>query len=1042
MIQYLRRTVEYLNRDIYTGKRYETNRKGISVVSVVITFAGIIMSVMNVAQRYYDTLMVSLAVIVMGALMFVFAGLLKRRDGAVASAVIGAMAIFGYVAAAGIMQGFAILWTLLVPMIICYFFSVKLGIVVSMFFELLFVTLFYTPLRVSMAAHYSETFMNRFPILYLTSLAVTAIIMAQYHKGVLFQIDHEKMLVSEKEAAEQSSSAKSQFLANMSHEIRTPINAVLGMNEMILRESDDTNVLAYSENIRTAGTTLLGLINDILDFSKIEAGKMEILPVDYDLSSVINDLVNMIRTRAEDKGLLLKLDFNETTPKLLRGDEVRIKQVITNILTNAVKYTEKGSVAFRIGYEKAADDPESVYLDVSVKDTGIGIKPEDLTKLFSKFERIEEKRNRNIEGTGLGMNITKSLLEMMGSRLEVESVYGEGSTFSFRLKQKVVKWDALGDYEASYRASVSGTKKSKGKFTAPDATVLVVDDTPMNLAVFQSLLKRTLAQIDTAASGDEGLALASGKKYDIIFLDHMMPKKDGVETLHELRAQTENPNLQTPTVCLTANAISGAREQYLAAGFDDYLTKPVDADKLEKMLLRYLPQEKLKAPAEAAAPKRAERDLRSEVKRQALRAEHLAREMMLALSKTVDAKDRYTNGHSERVAAYAAEIARRMGKSHAEQERIYEIGLLHDIGKIGVPEELLNKTEHLTASEFEKIKSHTVIGSQILRLITEMPELASGARSHHERYDGKGYPDGLKGAEIPETSRILCLADCYDAMTSTRIYAQPRTQAEVRAELERCAGVQFDPEIAKVLLAMIDEDKDYVMNERTADIHVWQGCDKLWTSAGEEPETEEQPDEEETDEAELPAWLRESAGLDVDAGMKYCGSARMLRGAMELFYRGIESDAEAIETAWHDGDLKNYTIKVHALKSAARTIGAKELSERARAMEEAGNAGDSALIGEKTPELLELYRGYTEKLKPLFESDEEDTRALIDEGTLASTYSAVAECAAMMDYDMTEAALDSLRDYRLPPEDKKRVEEIRTAMMELDWDRVAALCKQ
>nr|MCR5347324.1 response regulator [Fretibacterium sp.] len=416
---------------------------------------------------------------------------------------------------------------------------------------------------------------------------------AMYLVRVRVQVQESEELREAKAAAENASQAKSVFLSNMSHEIRTPINAVLGMNEMILRESSEQNIIEYSENIHTAGNTLLGLINDILDFSKIEAGKMEIVSADYDLSTLINDLVNMIQTRADNKGLLLRPDFDENIPKRLHGDDVRIRQVITNILTNAVKYTEKGSVTFHIGYERIPDDPDSVFLDVSIKDTGIGIKPEDIEKLFSEFERIEEKRNRSIEGTGLGMNITKRLLEMMGSSLKVESVYGEGSTFSFRLRQKVVKWEALGNYEAARRASLLERKKYREKFTAPDAVVLMVDDTPMNLTVFRSLLKSTKVQVDTASGGREGLELTKGKKYDVIFLDHMMPEMDGIETLHNLKAGADNPNLKTPSVCLTANAISGARERYLAEGFDDYLTKPIDSGKLEAMLIRYLPTEKV-----------------------------------------------------------------------------------------------------------------------------------------------------------------------------------------------------------------------------------------------------------------------------------------------------------------------------------------------------------------------------------------------------------------------------------------------------------------
>ncbi|MBQ1855783.1 MAG: response regulator, partial [Anaerovibrio sp.] len=396
-----------------------------------------------------------------------------------------------------------------------------------------------------------------------------------------------------KALAEEASKAKSGFLANMSHEIRTPINAVLGMNEMILRECQDNNILAYASSIKSAGNTLLGIINDILDFSKIEAGKLEIIPVEYDLSSVLNDLVNMVQTRADAKGLTISLDFDPNTPKNLYGDEVRIKQVITNILTNGVKYTEKGSVTFTLGFERIADNPDGVRLYVAVKDTGIGIKPEDLKKLFEKFERIEEKRNRKVEGTGLGMAITLNLLNMMGSTIQVESDYGHGTKFYFYLEQRVINWEPLGNYEAAYQALIKERNFYQEKFVAPDAQVLVVDDNQMNLMVFKSLLKKTQVQVDTADDGDEALLLTQDKKYDIIFLDHMMPGKDGIETLHELREHNGNINQNTVAVCLTANAISGSRERYIEEGFSDYLTKPIDSGKLEDMLINYLPKEKI-----------------------------------------------------------------------------------------------------------------------------------------------------------------------------------------------------------------------------------------------------------------------------------------------------------------------------------------------------------------------------------------------------------------------------------------------------------------
>ncbi|MCR5250218.1 MAG: response regulator [Lachnospiraceae bacterium] len=401
------------------------------------------------------------------------------------------------------------------------------------------------------------------------------------------------------ERAQASNEAKSAFLSNMSHEIRTPINAILGMNEVILRESDDSSILAYSENIRSAGTTLLGLVNDVLDFSKIEAGKIEIISSDYDLAIVIGDLVNMIRARAEEKGLLLKTDIDPNTPAHLCGDEVRIRQIILNILTNAVKYTQKGNISFRVGFEKIAGEPDSVMLIVSVRDTGIGIRKEDLDRIFSKFERIEESRNRNIEGTGLGMNITRNLLELMGSALRVESVYGEGSTFSFRLKQKVTDWEGIGDRRGNARQAKGKRQAYKEAFTAPDARILIVDDNPMNLMVFEGLTRQMKMNTDTADSGDKALSLAAKKPYDLIFLDHMMPGKDGIEILSELRAAKDGPNEKTTVICLTANAVSGAREQYLSAGFDDYLTKPIAPEKLEKMLMNYLPAEKIRKTEES-----------------------------------------------------------------------------------------------------------------------------------------------------------------------------------------------------------------------------------------------------------------------------------------------------------------------------------------------------------------------------------------------------------------------------------------------------------
>ncbi|MBQ6129940.1 MAG: response regulator [Lachnospiraceae bacterium] len=406
-------------------------------------------------------------------------------------------------------------------------------------------------------------------------------------------ITHEKEerehLIDMSERAIAASEAKSAFLSNMSHEIRTPINAVLGMNEMIIRESNEPKIVSYAKNIKGAGNSLLGIINDILDFSKIESGKVEIAAVDYDLTEVLNDLINMVKIRTDAKNLDLICDIDPETPVNLIGDDVRIRQIITNILTNAAKYTNEGSVTFSVSFRNAGQN--NIYLLVAVKDTGIGIRQEDMSKLFANFERIDDKRIRNIEGTGLGIAITQSLLELMDSNLEVESTYNVGSTFSFRLRQGVKDRTPIGDYKQAFEKLAQRERRYVPKFKAPHASALVVDDMMVNLVVLKGLLGKTGMSIDIADSGMRAIELAGRTKYNIIFLDHMMPGMDGVETLERIRADEANPNHDSVFISLTANAIAGAREFYLEKGFDDYLSKPIDSTALEEMVYRYLPDE-------------------------------------------------------------------------------------------------------------------------------------------------------------------------------------------------------------------------------------------------------------------------------------------------------------------------------------------------------------------------------------------------------------------------------------------------------------------
>ncbi len=601
--------------------------------------------------------------------------------------------------------------------------------------------------------------------------------------------------------AEAANQAKSDFLANMSHEIRTPINAMLGMNEMILRESEDPAVTAYSAGIRDTGKNLMNIVNDILDFSKIESGMIEILPVDYDLGPMVNDLINLIHNRAEDKGLVLKQEIDENIPRFLHGDDIRIRQIGANLLTNAVKYTREGSVTLRMSCEKLPEEPDHILLKISVSDTGIGIKEEDMQRLFSHFERIEESRNRNIEGTGLGLSIVASLLSLMDSELQVKSVYGEGSTFSCAIKQKVTDWEPLGDYQAAYKAAIEN-EREKERLIAPDARILVVDDNPMNLMVFKSLIKRTKVRTDAADSGDGGIALTKEKMYDLLFLDHMMPEKDGIETLREIRGDRENPNRKTPAVCVTANAIAGARESYLEAGFDDYLSKPIDTDKLEELLFAMLPEKLVR---------------------------------------------KYVPGEDER-----------------REER------------------------------------------------------------------------------LPEAFSLL-----------------------------------------------------------------------------------------------------EKSPIDPEAGLKNSGTVDAYRSLLKVFYESIPDKTEELERYYAEGDLGNYTIKVHALKSSARIIGALDFGEEAQRLEDAGKAGDLDYIREYHPRFMEEFACFERLLAPMFaEQKDKSGKPEAEESLMQAVFEQLRAAAAELDCDKLEAIFTEMEEYRIPDRDAELYHKLQEAAGQYNYDRVLELLPQ
>lgn len=395
--------------------------------------------------------------------------------------------------------------------------------------------------------------------------------------------DNTTMLRDFNEAqVEMANHAKSNFLANMSHEIRTPMNAIVGMDEMILRESTNPKVIKYAGEIKTAGKTLLSIINDILDLSKIESGKMEIIPVDFDPRAVISELYSLTKEKAADKGLQYYLDISPDIPRCIHGDEIRISQIMLNLINNAVKYTQKGYIKLSVSFNRYAS-----LLEVSVEDSGMGILEEDKAKLFESFTRLQETANRKIEGTGLGLNITQHLLSLMQGTIHVESQFGKGSTFSAAIPCPIVDGKPIGE-EKKY-INKEAVSIPKPRLYAPSCRMLVIDDNTVNLKVFSALLKDSEIKIVTASSGPDGIDILEKESFDLIFLDQMMPGMSGTDTLKIIKDRSLAEN--TPIICLTADAIKGARENYMRLGFTDYFTKPIIFSNLEDLLYKYIPKE-------------------------------------------------------------------------------------------------------------------------------------------------------------------------------------------------------------------------------------------------------------------------------------------------------------------------------------------------------------------------------------------------------------------------------------------------------------------
>ncbi|MCR5310162.1 MAG: response regulator [Lachnospiraceae bacterium] len=597
-----------------------------------------------------------------------------------------------------------------------------------------------------------------------------------------------------KEEAERANTAKSRFLANMSHEIRTPINTILGMDEMILREKAPDKdkeysgtVKNYARDIKLATDSLLGLVNDLLDISKIESGKMHLVEQEYETEEMLRSVISMIRGRAEDKRLYFDVDIDETLPKRLYGDGGKIKQIVLNLLTNAVKYTHEGG--FKLSVSVNGKNEAGLSLRISVKDTGIGVKEEDLEKLFSAYERLDEEKNSSIQGTGLGLDISRQFAELMGGKLWCESVYGEGSEFILTVEQKIADPKEIGVFREDLDDRSDGAYLPS--FIAPDADILVVDDNPMNLTVIKGLLKPTKMFITTAKSGEECLEKIGMNDFNVVLLDHMMPGMDGLETVAKIREK--HPDL--PVYALTANATSGGEEFYKSKGFNGYLTKPIDIVAVEHAIMKHLPKEIMHEP---------------------------------------------------------------------------------------------------TAN-------------------------------------------------------------------------------------------------------------DAVVSEETL--------------------------------SEDMLWLEDVEGIDVSEGIKNSGGASSFMYSLNMFLDTLSENYKTIEDAYNSGDIRLYTVKVHALKSSARIIGATEFSAFCQSLEDAGNNKDMDYINANTAKLLSEYKGFGEKLKGIKKEESDDSgKPPVPGDMLSDAYVALKEFVPMMDYDAVEMVLSQLKEYRLPDADKEKLSSLESLLKVFDWE--------
>ena len=983
--------------------------------------------------------------------------------------------------------------------------------------------------------------------------------------------DENKRAKKEAERAEELTRSQNRFFSSMSHEIRTPINSILGLNEVILRDQNASDeIIKEASGIQGAGKMLLALINDILDFSKIEAGSMDIVPVDYRVGDMLSEIVNMIWLRANDKGLRFNVSVDPDVPSVLYGDEVRIKQIMINLLNNAVKYTAEGAVELHI--ESSEADRDHVMLSITISDTGMGIKKESLPYLFDAFKRVDEQKNRYIEGTGLGLSIVKQLVELMDGTITVNSVYGEGSSFTVVLKQAVSDHKAIGELNIHNQAAVKRSQY-ESTFKAPDARILIVDDNEMNLEVESMLLVETEIIVDKALSGKEALDRALDVKYDVILMDHLMPQMDGVECLERLRTQAGGLNRTTPIVVLTANAGGENRDLYARAGFDGYLVKPVSGEALEKTLMKHISQDKMVISDSILS-------MRDDINASSGYSGKTS--VVITSTGMCDLPDSIVSKLNLKLISFFIHTDEGVFKDGSQMDANEFLRYIHS-GKNAYsapPDEsayteffssALKRAHHLihialtpTMSEDYRIACEaakafdnvTVINSGCLSsatgilvliahklvqqnlpfqdIVDELEEVSKRLRCSfivdttsylakkghisnkidfmarmlnlHPTINSMNDKSGLGAVRIGSTKRAYkrYIASAFpvdiipdpEVVFVTYVDVPTETLIWIKEEISKYAyfeNVVFQQASAAIssncgpgtfgILYFIKSNKSYNIASYIEDsIHDGSAADvpeekpdrskALKPAFVDDPESTShimedvaEADERNVEEDTHILYVDADAGKQSDAGsewydsiegingqtaIKNSGSEEAFKMVLKIFYESIENKHSEIEGYYSDSDWQNYTIKVHALKSSAKLIGAASLAEEAQKLENAGKEGDLSYINDHHAPFMKEYLAFGDRLKPIFEEvkdeesdhgtdnagSEKSDKPLADEFLLESIYEGLQEAADNMDYDSIEEIFNELEGYSLSENDEKKLKAIRDKAESFDYDSI------